>query len=82
MLVPMRRGFRSTTTGAVGALARIFPSSSRQASAARAASAIAAISSMRFIVASSRKSEWLPELPFSLMKRPSKTNGRNVEPEG
>lgn len=66
-LVPISSGMRSMTAGAVGALARISPSSCRHAALACAVSVMPAISSIRFIVASSRKSEWLPEFPFSLM---------------
>lgn len=57
MLVPRSNGMRSMTAGAVGALARISPSNCRHAVLACAASVMSAISSIRFIVGSSRKSE-------------------------
>lgn len=72
----IRSGLRSMTAGAVGALARICLLSSCQALLARAASVIAAISSIRRIVAWSRKSEGCRSCFFTLMKRPSKTKGR------
>ncbi|MEU3657642.1 hypothetical protein AB0E67_33760 [Streptomyces sp. NPDC032161] len=60
----------------------ISASRSIQAWLACRASAMALISSIRFMVASSRNWALLPWLPFSLMVRPSKTKGIQVEPEG